>query len=273
MSVATAILVTVGAAALAMGAMVIARRLAPPSGFLGTPEPNHTGSALAALGTGFAILTAFVLLLAFQSYSNAKRSADDEAGAVQEQFYVAGLFPAAPGRVLQGELICYGRAVVHDEWPRMRHQQRSALVDRWTTALARDIRPVLSPGLQQSGQVSDWFDQRAVREDGRRGVLQEAQPFVPPLLWVALLLGAAVLGLYLLTFANRGIRLPFQLTVIGALAVITAMNLSVVRFLDHPYENVAGSIKPTAMRQALAIIERGSTAPVPCDRRGRPEFP
>jgi hypothetical protein len=73
-----------------------------------------------------------------------------------------------------------------------------------------------------------------------------------------------------LTFANRGIRLPFQLTVIGALAVITAMNLSVVRFLDHPYENVAGSIKPTAMRQALAIIERESTAPVLCDRRGRP---
>jgi hypothetical protein len=269
-SVATAILVTVGAAALAMGAMVIARRLAPPGGFLGTPEPNHTGSALAALGTGFAILTAFVLLLAFQSYGNAKRSADDEAGAVQEQYYVAGLFPAAPGRMLQGELICYGRAVVNDEWPRMRHRQRSPVVDEWTVALARDIRPVLSRGLEQSSQMSEWFDQRAVREDGRRERLQEAAPFVPPLLWVALLLGAAVLGVYLLTFANPAIRLPFQLTVIGALAVITAMNLSVIRFLDRPYENVAGSIKPSAMRQALSVIERAPAAPAPCDRRGRP---
>src|SRR3954464_11577969 len=64
MSIAVAILVTVGAVALAMAAMLLARRLAPPEGFLGSPEPNHTGSALAALGTGFAILTAFVLLLA-----------------------------------------------------------------------------------------------------------------------------------------------------------------------------------------------------------------
>jgi hypothetical protein len=269
MSIATAILVTAAAVALAMGAMVLARRLAPPGGFLGSPEPNHTGSALAALGTGFAILTAFVLLLAFQSYNNAKSSADDEAGAVQEQSYVAGLFPSASGRVLQGELVCYSRAVVRDEWRRMRHRQRSGLVDGWTSDLARDIRPVLARRAATS-ELNEWFDQRSLREDGRRQRLQAATPFVPPLLWVALILGAVVLVGYLITFANPSIRLPLQLAVITAIATVTALNLSVVRFLDRPYENVPGSIKPTAMTQSLAAMESQSAAPAPCDRAGRP---
>jgi hypothetical protein len=272
-SIFLAVVITAGALAVAVSVMLVARRLAPDGGYLGMPEPNHTGSALSVLGTGFAILTAFVLLLAFQSFLNAKRNADAEARATQEQFRLADYFPAAHRERLEGELVCYARAVVLDEWPSMRHGGRSELVDRWRQAINGDIHLVPVRDQQDAIEYSEWFDQRALREQGRRERLQEAAPFIPPLLWVALVMAALILVGYVCIFANRSIRWPFQLAVVCAVTAVAAMNLCVVRFLDTPYADVAGSIKPSSMRQSLGDMERGLSPAAPgppCDGRGRP---
>lgn len=272
----TAVLIVVAVAVIgATLAMTIARRLAPDGGFLGTPEPNHTGSVLAALGAGFAILTAFVLLLAFQSYLNAKRNAETEAGSTQELFLLSEYFDSPARERLENDLICYARAVVFDEWPRMRHQQSSAVVDGWDLALERAIHEVSVTTGQDAAEYAEWLDQRALRDQGRRERLQEAIPFVPTLLWLALIGGAALLIGYVCLFANPRIRLWPQLAVVGAVAAVASINLSVVRFLDRPYEQVEGAIHPTSMRESLRTmeVERAQAAvrtPLPCDRRGRP---
>jgi hypothetical protein len=40
---------------------------------------------------------------------------------------------------LQGALICYSRAAIHEEWPAMRHQRSSPVVDRWVVRLDTTI--------------------------------------------------------------------------------------------------------------------------------------
>jgi hypothetical protein len=42
----------------------------------------------------------------------------------------------------------------------------------------------------------------------------------------------------------------------ATLAIIVVSGLVLVRFLDHPYENKSGSIRPTAMERTLAQMER-----------------
>jgi hypothetical protein len=42
----------------------------------------------------------------------------------------------------------------------------------------------------------------------------------------------------------------------------------VVFFLDHPYADHSGSVKPTEMARTLELIDDGSA--VPCDERGIP---
>ena len=272
MSVGVAVAITAGAVAVAWTVVLIGRRFAPESGLMGTPEPNHTGSALSVLGTGFAILTAFVLLLSFQSFLNAKRNADTEARATQEMYLLTDYFPSAQRDELEGELVCYARAVIHDEWPRMRHQRRSEVVERWDVSLGRHIHSVPVRNVREASEYSEWFDQRSLRTEGRHERLQEAAPFVPPLLWVALITAAVILVLYVCMFANPRMRLPLQLAVVAAITIVASLNLSVVRFLDAPYSGTAGSIKPTAMKDALRTMEADlapSTA-VPCNRRGRP---
>ena len=42
---------------------------------------------------------------------------------------------------------------------------------------------------------------------------------------------------------------------IAAVAVIVVSGLLLVWFLDRPYENKSGSIKPTAMTRSLALMQ------------------
>ena len=65
---------------------------------------------------------------------------------------------------------------------------------------------------------------------------------------------------------------PLQLAVVASLAAVAAMNLSVIRFLDTPYEDVSGAVKPTEMRETLREMEAdvAPTTAVPCNAQGRP---
>jgi hypothetical protein len=55
-----------------------------------------------------------------------------------------------------------------------------------------------------------------------------------------------------------------QAALIAAVAVIVASGLLLVGFLDRPYEDKSGSIKPTAMTRTLAQMQREQQAAVPC---------
>jgi hypothetical protein len=61
---------------------------------------------------------------------------------------------------------------------------------------------------------------------------------------------------------------------IGAVTAIFVASLLFVHFLDHPYENTYGSIKPVDMTRTLEVMNADQTASgrnirVPCDARGK----
>jgi hypothetical protein len=63
---------------------------------------------------------------------------------------------------------------------------------------------------------------------------------------------------------------------IGAVTTMVVAGMLVVRFLDRPYTNASGSIKPTAMTTTLRQIEQrnaesGARAARLCGERGRPQ--
>jgi hypothetical protein len=58
---------------------------------------------------------------------------------------------------------------------------------------------------------------------------------------------------------------------VAAAAAVGAVNLCVIGFLDTPFSGAPGSVKPTAMRCALAHMEAGGPAALPCDARRRPQ--
>ena len=98
---------------------------------------------------------------------------------------------------------------------------------------------------------------------------------VPPLVWLVLILGGAVVIAYTCLFADPAERRLSQSLMMFAVSTMVASSLLVVFFLDQPYRDQSGSIRPSAMRTALGVVgaERARARPaiaLPCDGRGRP---
>src|ERR1700722_16083103 len=103
-----------------------------------TDSPRSAGT-LSVIGTMFAVMLAFVILLALQSYQRARDGSSIEAIAVAELDSVAEVFQSPPSDRLHGGLVCYARAVSEDEWPSMSNGRSSELVQLWIEKLSREF--------------------------------------------------------------------------------------------------------------------------------------
>lgn len=273
MSLLLAAAIVVGANLLAALVMLGVRRRAPSGSFF--KDTQQASGVFAVAGTTFAVIVAFTFLLAFQSYNDALSASEDEAVAVSALFHGSELFAPASRDALQGELICYGRAVVNAEWRTMRDQRTSPLVRSWIGAVEHSFQIVDVRGGKQSAAFQNWATVNQARQNGRRGRLAQAAPFVPPPVWFFLIAGGLLVIVFVGFFADSRERRSSQTLLIVTMTTMIVASLLLVRFLDNPYEGGPGSIQPSAMRETLRALraEHGSRepgVPLPCDRRGRP---
>src|SRR6185312_12448575 len=163
----------------------------------------------------FAVMLAFVILFALQSYQRARNGSSVEAIAVAELDSIADVFQPPAGDRLHDGLVCYARAVVEDEWPAMRQGRSSDLVQSWIDKLGQQSAIAEPHGAREETAYAQWFDEKAQRRDGRRERLAEATPFVPLPLWFVLVLGASLTLGYMVVQADRREGLLIQSIPIG----------------------------------------------------------
>jgi uncharacterized membrane protein YedE/YeeE len=265
MSLALAVLIVLGAAVLAGLAFLFLDNRAEPL----VPEAARGGPTLIVTGTMFAVLLAFVTLASFQTYNSAKTGALTEADAVLVMSRTAAYYPPSQRDELRSDLVCYGRAVIHSEWPAMRHGHPSPLVDYWIEAYRGAFgRLDLSSPREQLG-FQDLLNLAGKRTEGRQQRLSQDTPSVPTPLWLALLLGGCVAVGAQLCFAGSRVRVHALL--VAGLASIIAAGLVVVYYLDHPYQPHTGGIQPSAMRRELVLMGNLEPSLRPgCTESGQP---
>jgi hypothetical protein len=253
--------------AVSVVAMLLVRRVIRVDTLLADQE---RGSAFYGfIGTAFAVLLAFVILVAYQTYNSAKDGASEEAVAVVELARSAQFYPAAQRDQLRGQLACYARAVTYQEWPRLAHSARSPVVESWVASLRATYGQLADRDEHQRAGISHILDATQQRGEGRRKRLEVADPFVPGPLWAALLIGGVVTTMFGLLLVDLREAAAVQAALIGCVAIFVASGLLLVLFLDHPYWNTAGRIEPTEMKRTLTILHDSYPAPTPCDARGR----
>src|SRR4051812_3706696 len=140
MNVLVAALVVAVAAAAAIAALLTVRRGAPDGSYF--HDGDRASGFFGVLATGFAVLLGLVVVLAFTSYDDSRVGAETEALTLAQQFEVAQLLPRAAGRRLAGELVCYGRSVVGQEWPRMQKGALGDAINPWGVTLFRTLRSI-----------------------------------------------------------------------------------------------------------------------------------
>ena len=142
---------------LAVAAMLFVRRRAPEGSFF--EDGDRASGVFGVLATGFSILLGFVVFLAFSTYDTSRAGADAEALTVFQQVETAQFFPPAASRALTGELICYARTVVHQEWPQMEAGTLGDSVNPWGIRLFRSVQLVVPRTAPEQTAYDKWFDQ------------------------------------------------------------------------------------------------------------------
>jgi hypothetical protein len=272
MNVFVAFLIVVASAALAITAILLVRRHAPDGSYF--HDGDRAAGVFGVLATGFAVLLGLVVVLAFTSYDNSRTGAETEALTLAQQYEVAHLLPAAAGRQLAGELVCYGRSVVHQEWPRMEDGTQTDAMNPWGVALFRTLRPVEPRTAVEQAAYSKWLDQRLDREAARAARIHGSAGVIPTPLWLVLFVTAAMIVGFMLLFADSGEPAFVQATLIGTVVAVMVATLLVIGFLNNPYRPGLGSLKPTAMQRTLQILDQersivGDSTTPPCDEQGR----
>ena len=96
---------------------------------------------------------------------------------------------------------------------------------------------------------------------------------IPVPLWIVLLLSAIVLFVFMLFFADSGESVVVQGTMMGGIAIVVTSMLLLLVFLDSPYHDGVGGLRPTAMERTLDLIDQAAKElsldiPPLCDDRG-----
>ena len=271
MNIFVALVLIIVAAALAIGAILLVRRHAPDGSYFN--DGDRAAGVFGVLATGFAVLLGLVVVLAFTSYDDARTGAATEALTVAQQYEIAHLLPPTQGRRLAAELICYGRSVVHQEWPRMQHGTQTDAMNPWGVALFRSLRNVEPRTASEQAAYSKWLDQRLDREAARGARIHGASSVIPTPLWLVLYVTALMIVGFMLFFADSGERAVVQAVLIGTVVAVMTATILLIRFLDNPNRPGVGSLKPVAMERTLRLLDQerrivGDTTPVPCDARG-----
>ena len=144
--------------------MLLVRRRAPEGSYF--EDGDRAAGVFGVLATGFAVLLGFVVFLAFESYDTSRSGAEAEAQSSRSSSRRPSSCPRVRGP-FSGELVCYGRVVVHQEWPRMESGTLGDGLQPVGSRMFRTLRTVEPRSASEQAAYAKWLDQREDREDAR----------------------------------------------------------------------------------------------------------
>ena len=272
MGIAWAAVIVVGITGVSIVAMLFARRRAPEGSHFA--DGDRAAGVFGVLATGFALLSGFVVFLAFESYDTSRSGASAEARIVAHQFETVQLLPAPARQQLAGELVCYARSVVHQEWPKMKSGTLGDNPNTWGLALFRSLRATQPRSATEQAAYAKYLDERSDREDARADRAHGAQGVIPAPVWIVLFLSAGILFLFMLFFADPAESAVVQATMMGGVMVLVTSLLLLLAFLDNPYSGDVGALRPAAMESTLKVLQLDARVVggvvAPCDTNGLP---
>jgi hypothetical protein len=270
MNLVEAALIVLGVTVIAVAAMLFVRRRAPEGSYF--EDGDRAAGVFGVLATGFAVLLGFVVFLAFESFDTSRSGAGAEAQVVAEQFETAQLMPTAVRGTFLGQLVCYARSVVHQEWPQMESGSLGAGFNPWGVTMFRTLKTTEPRSASEQSAFGKWLDQRTDRQDARNDRTHGAEGVIPGALWIVLFLSAVIIFVFMLFFADSGERAIVQAMMMGSVAIVLSSTLLLLWFLDNPYHHGYGGLRPVAMKRTLGLLasetQDAGRFEIPCDPMG-----
>lgn len=220
----------------------------------GRGAPLDTAPTLAFIGGLVGLLISLLLFFAVGHFSDAKATAQTEAGTNLALFSAATGLPEGTIARVQHDTLCVMRSTVADEWPAMadgdlngspRTQAYvSRLYDSVTSIPLSDARAAA-----QYGRINALLLERGQLRAKR---LYEGEPQIPVALWVVLWVLVFIV-VVLTGLQDRFSTRAAWVGVSAALVVTVLVTLLAIAALDNPY-GPGPDVGPTSMQHAVDVI-------------------
>jgi hypothetical protein len=244
------ILVIVGFALLLGAGTFALERLLPAS--QREMHNDVVGFVYAVVGVAYAVLLGLVVIAAWNSLDEAKANTYAETNALIQLDWYGHSLPQPQHGELESMLKEYTTVVINAEWPELARQQS----DPRAWAIYTQIRSLVesqTPATQAAITRYQWgLDATGQLGDARRERVDEAGDGIPPLLWGALLLGAAITVGFPLFFGMKS-TVAHALVVFSVTLLVGGL-LLVVFALNYPFGGLV-RVDPEAFILALQRLQ------------------
>jgi hypothetical protein len=214
-----------------------------------------TAAIFSVIGVTFAVLLAFVAMLAWDGFNKAKAASYAEASGVLDVYNVSVGFADPDMSAMRDDIIEYLETVVRVEWPA---QAEGRIVDRGATYLEKLNRIAigLKPSGVADGNLHVLLLQSLTRlRDARQQRLLAAETTIPAVVWVVTLVGGGLTIAFssFLGFPSLGMHLAMSamLAISGVLVLVLIIALSNpfrgdFRVSTLPFDRVLSQIQSSA---------------------------
>ena len=266
MSLAWAIVIIIGAASLAIAAMLLVRRRAPEGSSFRGRRPcsgRLRGDRHRLLGA--ARPDRLPRLRELRPVQDRRRDRGSARGpAIRDRAVPTRCRPPAARR-RTGLLRAVRRQQLVDARVRERRNGRYAqpLVD----SAVPDSEGNQPEQLAEQSAYDKWLDRTADRENARSDRIHGAVGVIPGTLWVVLLFISAVIFVFMLFFADSGEGAATQALMMGSVIAVIAATLLLIRFLDDPFRDGIGGLSRwrwSAPCASWTLNAVRSATPAPC---------
>ncbi len=207
------------------------RRLVPVTreGF----DAEVSSQMLGVVASLFGLLLAFVIVIEYQNFGSAQDNVGQEADSLAAITRDTDALAPAQAALVHAAIGTYVRAIVTDEWPRLRegHDSPQASDDVSHIYAALEAAKPTSP--QATAFYNDSVKQLNEALIARRERLSTASGGIPSLVLSLILVGAFVILGYVMLVGSRS----FWFHLIGAcsIALVVALSLVVLVDLSYPF--------------------------------------
>ncbi|MDP3790000.1 MAG: DUF4239 domain-containing protein [Candidatus Omnitrophota bacterium] len=245
-SVPLCIMIVAVSGAFSVAGLLIVRRYVPNHRL----KTHHdiAGPIFATLGVVYAVLLAFVVIIAWQSFNESSVNVEKEANRLTDLVQDSGPF-AQPFKEEINELASeYAKSVIDDEWAAMERGESSPR----THEVVRKIE-ALYEGYSPRTDTERIFFAESIRKlnelcELRRSRLIDSKMGIHPVLWLVLILGAITTISFTYFFGSENFNA--QIMMVALLSTLLALILFTVLVFDFPFTGDV-SVSPQAFKEML----------------------
>jgi hypothetical protein len=208
-----------------------ARRLLPIE--LRRRHNNVAAAILSIIGVTYAVLLAFVAMLAWDGFNRAKAASYTEAAVVEDVYNLSAGYADPERSFLRNDILGYVQHVVTVEWPQQAEGQMVDQNSRYLDALNEVALGLHPPGPADSVLRSLLLETMERLWDARQARLLAAQSTIPGIVWFVLVAGGGMTVAFGSFLGAPSLRM--QLAMLAVLATSGALVLILIIALSNPF--------------------------------------